>query len=120
MTLDPLVSAQDESKPLISKLLAVPSLRTRYLANVREIAEKWLDWTRLGPIAERYHLLIADDVKADTRKLDSTEAFEKSLAGEAGQSGGAGREATNLKRFAEQRRAFLLNHPEVLAAGVTR
>ena len=39
----------DESKPLRSKLLAVPALRARYLSYVRDIAEKWLDWKTLGP-----------------------------------------------------------------------
>ena len=47
--LDPLVMANDPNKPLISKLLAVPSLRTRYLGYIRDIAEKWLDWKKLGP-----------------------------------------------------------------------
>ncbi|HMJ92158.1 MAG TPA: CotH kinase family protein, partial [Candidatus Acidoferrum sp.] len=69
--LDPLAMANDAEKPLISKLLAVPALRERYLGNVRDIADKWLDWNRLGPIAEQYHSLIAEHVKADTRKLSS-------------------------------------------------
>ena len=77
--LDPLQMANDTNKPLISKLLAVPSLRARYLAYVREIAEKHLDWAKLGPSAEKYHALIAADVKADTRKLESTEGFLKGL-----------------------------------------
>src|SRR5438552_13777936 len=62
--LDPLVAANDPNKPLISKLLAVPSLRTRYLGYVRDIAEKWLDWNKLSPIAQQYHALIAEHVKA--------------------------------------------------------
>jgi len=74
--LDPLVAANDSNKPLLSKLLAVPELRTRYLGYVRDIAENWLDWDKLGPLAERYHELIADDVKTDTHKLYSTEAFQ--------------------------------------------
>lgn len=100
--LDPLATATDDSKPLLSKLLAVPALRTRYLSYVRQMADQWLDWQRLGPLAERQHALIAADVKADTRKLDTTEAFENSLTGSDG-----------LKAFAEKRRAYLLNHTEV-------
>ena len=38
--LDPLVGLNDTTKPLRSKLLAVPALRQRYLSYVREIAEK--------------------------------------------------------------------------------
>jgi hypothetical protein len=121
--LDPLVAANDASKPLISKLLAVPSLRTRYLGYVRDMAEKWLDWTRLGPLAQQYHSLIAEDVKADTRKLDSTEAFMKSLTEdvqEAGGGGFGGGSKISLKRFAEQRGAYLLNRPDVKAAKLPR
>lgn len=101
--LDPLQMAGDPAKPLISKLLAVPSLRARYLGYVREIAEKHLDWKSLGAVAGKYHALIAADVKADTRKLESTEDFEKGLT-ESGPGGGA----ISLKDFADQRRAYLL------------
>jgi hypothetical protein len=88
------VCANDASKPLCSRLLAVPELRTRYLGYVRDIAERWLDWSVIEPMAERYHALIAEDVRTDTRKLESTEAFERGVAG--------------LQQFFESRRAFLL------------
>jgi hypothetical protein len=65
---------------------------------VRDIAERWLDWNVLGPMAHQYHDLIAADVKADTRKIYSTEAFESGLDG-------------SLKSFVERRRAFLLAAP---------
>jgi hypothetical protein len=111
--LDPLIAANDAAKPLISKLLAVPSLRQRYLGYVREIADKWLDWKTLGPIAEKHHALIAADVKRDTRKLSSYEAFEQSLTGSAPTEQGPGergpgRAPLSLKAFADERRAFLL------------
>ncbi len=92
--LDPLVGLDDDSKPLRSKLLAVPALRAKYLAYVRDVADNWLDWNRLGPIARTYHDLIAEDVKIDTRKLGTNEGFD------------AGMES--LRTFAQQRRAFLL------------
>ena len=112
--LDPLVGANDANKPLISKLLAVPSLRARYLSYVRDIAEKWLDWNKLGPIAQQYHSLISADVKADTRKLDSFEDFEKSLSSDSqgGEFRGPGGGSISLKNFADQRRAYLLNYSE--------
>jgi hypothetical protein len=116
--LDPLMAANDANKPVISKLLAVPSLRARYLSYVRDVAEKWLDWDKLGPIAQQYHSLIAADLKADTRKLDSFEDFEKSLASDAqsGGFGGPGGGTISLKNFADQRRAYLLNYSEVKPA----
>src|SRR6266446_472746 len=59
--LDPLTGINDENKPLISKLLAVPALRTRYLGYMRDIAEKWLDWKKLGPVVEQYRSLIEEE-----------------------------------------------------------
>ncbi len=110
--LDPLVAANDASKPLLSKLLAVPALRERYLGYTRDIATKWLDWQKLGPVAQQLHDLIADEVKADTRKLDSYEAFAQSLTRDTEGTGfgpfGGGSIA--LKNFADQRRAYLLSY----------
>jgi len=93
-TLDPLVGLDDSTKPLRSKLLAVPALRERYLGYVRDIADRWLDWRTLGPLAARYRAVIAADVRMDTKKLYTTEAFE---SGE-----------NSVKAFADRRRAFLL------------
>jgi spore coat protein CotH len=92
--LDPLVGINDESKPLRSKLLAVPALRARYLSYVRDIAEKRLDWKTLGPIAQKYHDLIAEDVKVDTRKIYDTAGFEQGV--------------DSIKAFADARREYLL------------
>ena len=109
--LDPLTGIDDPAKPLISKLLTVPTLKTRYLGYVREIAERWLNWERLGPLARQYQDLIAADVKADTRKLDSFEAFSKSLTEDTDEQGVRGsRRSMSLKSFAEKRRDFLLSH----------
>jgi hypothetical protein len=92
--LDPLIGLDDERKPLRSKLRAVPALRAKYLGYVRDVADTWLDWNRLGPIARTYHNLIADDVKVDTRKLSTNEGFDAGL--------------DSLRKFAEERRAYLL------------
>jgi hypothetical protein len=110
---EPLTTLDDPNKALRHKLLAVPSLRARYLVYVGDIAENWLDWNRLGPIVERYQRLIADDVAGDTRKLDTTEAFS---TGVYGTGDGTPASATTLKGFADQRRAALLAHPDIVAA----
>ena len=113
--LDPFAGADDPKKPLLSKLLAVPSLRARYAGYVKDVAETWLDWNKLGPIAQQYQAFLADEVKADTRKLGSYEAFMNGVAGERTDQQpqrGRGREMS-LKSFAEQRRAYLLAHPEI-------
>jgi hypothetical protein len=95
---DPLLGLNDSSKPLRSKLLAVPSLRAKYLGYTRDIANKWLDWKTLEPIATAHHNLIAADVKADVRKLESLAEFDGSLAA--------------LKSYADRRRALILSYPQ--------
>ena len=97
--LDPLVAVDDPSKPLRSKLLAVPALRQKYLGYVREIATKWLDWDALLPILKPAHELIAAEVKADTRKLYDFPGFEAGIAASG----------NPLKSFIDARRMFLLN-----------
>lgn len=98
-TLDPLTAVNDPTKPLYSKLLAVPALRQKYLGYVREVADKWLDWnTTLLPIARASHDLIAADVKLDTRKLYDNAGFAAGVASTG----------NPLKSFIDARRAFLL------------
>jgi len=107
VSLDPLVGIDDASKPLRSKLLAIPALRARYLTYVKDVAEKWLDWKRLGPIAQQRQSLIAAEVKADARKLDSFEQFPADRA----------RGADSLRSYVERRRAYLMAYtPQQRAA----
>ncbi len=108
--LDPLIAANDPSKTLLYRLLAVPAYRTRYLEKVRDIASNWLDWQRIGPDVEAWHRRISPFVEADTRKLGSFEAFVASLSDDTsgnarrpGPGGGPG-----LKSIIEQRRTYLL------------
>ena len=107
--LDPMAGFKESSKPLLNKLLAAPALKQRYLGYVRHIAENWLDWKNLAPIAEGYQSLIAEDIKSDTHKLESAEAFVRGLTQDAGRQ-------MSIKSFAEKRRAFLLSDPDVKAA----
>jgi spore coat protein CotH len=108
ITLDPLVSAERNDRPLASRLLAVPELRARYLQYVEEMAEQWLDPAVLGPMISRYDALIGAEVRADTRKLESDEAYRKQVDLDPAGDG--------LLGFAAQRRAFLLKTPEIKAA----
>jgi spore coat protein CotH len=122
--LDPLVGLSDANKPLRSKLLAVPAFKAKYLANVKTIAEKSLDWNKLGPVVSQYRKLIEKDLEIDSRKLDSFEAFKRNTdenppAGGGG-PGGFGRGpgmGMNIRAFAEQRQKYLLNNADVKKAG---
>jgi len=116
--LDPLSGTNDQSKPLLSRLLAIPSLRTRFLGYVREIAENWMTWEKIGP----YKALIEDDVKADERKLDTYDAFLSGIDGGSSATGsvssgfqsrrgGMGSAPSlSLKDFLAQRRTYLLDY----------
>lgn len=96
--LDPLVGLDDASKPLRARLLAVPALRAKYLGYVRDIAEKWLDWRVVEPLVRQYQGVIAEEVKLDTKRLYTFEAFQTGVS--------TGPES--LKSFLDRRRAFLL------------
>jgi spore coat protein CotH len=109
--LDPLVGLNNLRTPLRSRLLAVPSLRARYLEQVRTIAEESLDWNKLGSVVAQYRKLIEAEVEADTRKLDSFDAFQRTTADEPDSRAGRGREIP-LRTFADQRRKYLLNYEE--------
>ncbi|MBX9583414.1 MAG: CotH kinase family protein, partial [Gemmataceae bacterium] len=107
--LDPLYGLDDARKPLRSKVLAVPALRAQYLKNVKTIAEKSLDWKALGPVVAQYRKLIEKEVEADTRKLESFEAFQHVTAADAT----AARDRDfPLRAFADQRRKYLLGYQE--------
>jgi spore coat protein CotH len=117
-TLDPLVGMNEARKPLRSRLLAVPSLREKYLQHVRTIAQDWLDWEKLSTVVDQYQALIEKELEQDTRKLSSFAAFQQAISSdeapsaEAGPGRGRGG-SRNLKSFAEERRKYLLDHPEI-------
>jgi len=75
---DPMAGTKDPNKALY-RLLAVPEWKAKYAGYVRDIAEKWMTWEKLGPIATRLHNMIAADVKADNRKLSTNERFDQAL-----------------------------------------
>ena len=106
--LDPLVGMDDKTKPLRSKLLAVPAFRERYLGFVRQIAAE-MAWEKMGPVVARYRALLSPLVAADTRKPFTTEAFERDTSAEP---------TGNLRQFFEKRSKFLLEYkPKQTAPG---
>jgi hypothetical protein len=110
---EPLTTLDDPNKALRHRMLAVPEFRERYLRIVGDIADRWMDWARLGPIVERYEALIRADVERDTRKHSTLDAF---TAGIYGSRDGSPLTAASLRGFLELRRAALLAHPDVQGA----
>ena len=116
LELDPMAGSTDPRKPLLSRLLAVPRLRARYLHLVQRIATDWLDWKKVAPLVEAHRRLVEREVQADTRKVSSYDNFVAGLASEPGiaEAGQDGRgRQPSLRTFVEKRRSYLLNHPLV-------
>ena len=97
--LDPLVGIDSDRFPLRSKLLKNKNLRKRYLQFVREMAAEHLNWDNLGPQVAAARKLIDAEVKADTRKPTTYEAFLEATDPEKG----------SLREFCTKRAEFLLN-----------
>ena len=105
--LDPLIGLADQRKPLRSKVLAVPALKAKYLADVKTIAEKSLDWKTLGPVVAQYRKLVEKEIEADTKKLEPFDAFQRTTADDA--TAPKGREYP-IRAFADLRRKFLIDY----------
>jgi hypothetical protein len=107
--LDLFAGADDVNKPLLNRLMMVPALRERYLGYVRDINDKWLTWSRIGPLAATYQAAIAADVKADKRKLGTTEEFATGVTVDRpeGFGGPISTPGMSLKSFVEKRHAFI-------------
>lgn len=108
--LDPLIGLNDKSKPLRSRLLAVPHLKQKYLEHVRTIAMESLDWGNLQPIVSEYQALISKEVEADTRKLSSYKDFLHTVSSE---STTESERHMSLKQFSDLRTKYLLNVPAI-------
>jgi spore coat protein CotH len=133
--LDPFTGSQDSNKPLLTRLMAVPALRQRYLGYLREIAERSLDWSVMGPKIAAYQSSIGDFVKEDTHGLSTYQAFLAGVGlaapaaappaqavaefaldgGFRGRGGPGGNARLSLREFFDQRRAYLLEHPAIKA-----
>lgn len=104
--------------PLYGRLLAVPEFREKYLEHVRTIASESLTWEKLGPLVGSLREMLEPEVKLDTRKLASYEAFLAATDPEGAATNAPadapegtsrpGPPSRNLRLFIEQRRKFLL------------
>jgi hypothetical protein len=81
---------------------------------VKVIAQDTLDWAKLGPVVAKFRSLIESEIKADTRKLTSFEAFQRATADDPSAvpaSPGRGSRMV-LRTFADKRSAYLANYVE--------
>ncbi|MEZ5325073.1 MAG: CotH kinase family protein [Verrucomicrobiales bacterium] len=110
----PLDGSDDERTPLFRALMASPRIKARYLAHVWTLTNEWLDWAKMGPLVQKLHDQIADEVMADTKKLYSNEAFQSSIDGESTGGPGSRRSAVSLKTFVSKRNEALKNHADLI------
>ena len=123
--LDPLQGIDDKRKPLRSRLLAVPALRAKYLAYVKQIAREDLEAETFGGLVAKCRALIETCMVDDVKKLSSTEDFLWAVGAkvEKPKTGGFGMPTMSLLEFAKTRRKYLLAYEpsspkSVVAAGV--
>lgn len=104
--LDPLVGMDDPGKPLRSKILQVPAWRKQYLQNLKVLAEIEMAPEKINPFLDQYRQLLANDVRLETRRTSSEEAFFQATETDHPAEG-------SLSHFFSERRQFLLSHPEI-------
>lgn len=114
-TLDPLVGLNDSTKPLRSKLLAVPELKARYLKYVGQIADQYLAAEFLKPRMQQEFELISPLVAQDQKKLFTTADFVRESKFIVVQNSSENARSTLWDQM-QKRREFLLKHAEVRAA----
>ena len=96
----PITHENNRGRPLIKRLLSNPQWRARYLAHVRTVVNEWLEWEVLGPIVNEHIELIDTEVQQDDKKLYGYDEFKNGAP-------------EDLRNFVNQRREYLLNHPEL-------
>ncbi len=75
-----------------------------------------MDWKTIGPVIARFRALIDSEVKLDTRKLESYDAFVRATSAEPPVEAPRGREIP-LRSFFEGRRRYLLDYKEPARQG---
>lgn len=89
--------------PLLNRLLAVPSIRQRYLAHFRTLIADEMTPAQFNALVDQYDARINAGVQADTKKLYSNSQYNT--------------EKQTIKNFVQNRRNNLLNNPEMNAVG---
>jgi hypothetical protein len=105
-TLEPLIGIDNPRMPLRSKILVIPELKERYLQYVKVIAND-LEWKKVAPLVAETRRLISNDVKLDSKKLTTFDAFMIATNDKPEP------QAPSLRNFFDKRRAFLLKHEAI-------
>ena len=101
----PFMNETNPNLPLLNKLLAVPSIRQRYLAHFRTILEESFNPETMNEMIDRYAAMIDAHINNDPKKMMSYAQFTN--------------EVSNLKNIIQRRYDYLMSHPEVNVKGLT-
>ncbi|MBL7802281.1 MAG: CotH kinase family protein [Saprospiraceae bacterium] len=101
----PFYHANNVNYPLLNRLLAVPSLRQRYLAHLRTIVEESFDPATAEAAIDAYAAQIDSLVQTDPKKIYTYNQFLTEVA--------------DLKEFLSVRRTYLLNNTEMAQVAPT-
>ena len=101
----PFYNENNANYPLLNKLLAVPSIRQRYLAHFRTILEESFNPTAMNKLIDQYAALIDSYIQNDTKKMMTYSQFTT--------------EVSNLKNIVSARYNYLMSNPEVNVKGLT-
>lgn len=99
VTWSPFYHADNANYPLLNRLLAVPSIRQRYLAHLRTIISEKMQSSTFNALIAEYNTMINAEVNADPKKLYTYAAYTSEL--------------TVLQNFISTRRTNLLGNSEV-------
>ena len=99
VTWTPFHNETNVNYPLLNRLLAVPSIRQRYLAHYRTMIEHALNPTTTHPILEQMSQMIDAEVQSDPKKLYTYADFQAEVAA--------------LKNFCSVRYNYLSNLPSI-------
>jgi hypothetical protein len=113
--LSPFYHEDSSNHPLSQRLLAVPRWRALYLAHLRTLARRWLDWDQvLGPLHYSYHESIRADVERDDNYLFSMERFDDRPTQFYTWMG---HRIPPLEAFIRTRKTYLYQHEELARTG---
>ncbi len=75
----PFYHADNANYPLLNRMLAVPTMRQRYLAHLRTIIQEKMQSASFNDLLASYSTLIDAEVQADPKKLYTYAAFNSEL-----------------------------------------
>jgi hypothetical protein len=111
--LDPLLHSTSTSKPLIKKLLEIPTYRKMYMAHLRTMLTEMVTSNYYKTRAQAIQSIIATDVQNDPNGFYSYAAFSSNVLNDVSGGGGPAGSAVGLASLMDARATYLLSNSEI-------